>query len=302
MQDKPFIDAHMHMWDLNRLDYPWLTPPFDSEGPNGSVESIASDYSLDIYRSELADWNLVGCVHVEAGANPKHALAETEWLDELASAASIPIALVAYADLTRFDLASQLAAHSVSPNVRGIRQIVNWHEDPARSYTPQDFTKDKIWQANLGLLADHCLSFDLQCYPKQMTSLADVFSRYPEVPVAINHLGMPVISDIGGLAEWREGMRLLAQLPQVCVKISGLGFIARDWDKALVKPIIEEVIALFGPDRAMLASDVPTDKLFAPIEQYRSTYASILDQFSAEDQCAILGGNANGFYRLGVDV
>jgi len=47
MHDLPFVDAHVHLWDLKRIHYPWLTPPFGSDGPNGSVEAIARDYLLD---------------------------------------------------------------------------------------------------------------------------------------------------------------------------------------------------------------------------------------------------------------
>ncbi len=45
----PFIDAHVHLWDLKRIRYAWLTPPFSPDGPNGSVEAIAHTYLLDDY-------------------------------------------------------------------------------------------------------------------------------------------------------------------------------------------------------------------------------------------------------------
>ena len=47
----PFIDAHVHLWDLARLRYGWLTPPFGA-GPDGDVSAIARDYSLADYRAE----------------------------------------------------------------------------------------------------------------------------------------------------------------------------------------------------------------------------------------------------------
>jgi hypothetical protein len=36
--------THIHLWKLDHLRYPWLTGPFDDNGPNGSVEAIAADY------------------------------------------------------------------------------------------------------------------------------------------------------------------------------------------------------------------------------------------------------------------
>jgi len=70
----PFVDAHVHLWDLGRPRYPWLTPPFAVDGPNGSVEAIACTYLPAEYRAEMARWNVVGAVHVDAGAHPDDAL------------------------------------------------------------------------------------------------------------------------------------------------------------------------------------------------------------------------------------
>ena len=55
----PFVDAHIHLWDLTRIRYPWLTPPFDDNGPNGSVEAIAHTYLLDDYLADAKAWNVV---------------------------------------------------------------------------------------------------------------------------------------------------------------------------------------------------------------------------------------------------
>ena len=42
------VDAHMHLWDLQRIRYPWLTPPLPV-GITGDVSPIARDYLLDNY-------------------------------------------------------------------------------------------------------------------------------------------------------------------------------------------------------------------------------------------------------------
>ena len=298
----PFVDAHIHLWDLNHIRYPWLTPPFDGDGPNGSAEAIARDYGVAHYRADLARWNVVGAVHIDAGADPADALRETEWLEGLAGQTGLPTGIVAYADLADPGADALLGRHAAHPRVRGIRQIVNWHADPKRSYTPRDVTQDDGWRAGFALLAKHGLSFDLQCYPGQMPGLVALFERHPEVPVIVNHLGMPVMSDGDGLADWRRGMRALAALPQVAVKLSGLGFVWRDWTPERVRPLLLETIELFGTGRCLFASDAPTDTLFAPIDRYLETYHAVAEAFPHDERRAMFGGNANRVYRLGLDL
>lgn len=296
MTGLPFVDAHVHLWDLSRIYYPWLTPPFAEDGPNGSVAPIAATYLLDDYRREATDWNVVGLVHVDAGADPSHALDETDWLQELADAEGMPSGIVAFAALERPDAAQQLAAHAARRNVRGIRQIVNWHADPVRTYTARDITGDAAWQAGFALLGDYGLSFDLQAYPGQFAGVARLIARHPEIPVIVNHAGM----GIDGEAEWRAGMAALAALPNVSVKLSGMGFVFRPLDGARVRDRVRATIDMFGTDRAMIASDFPTDRLFGSFDTTLSILADAVADFSEEERRALWGRNANRIYRLGL--
>ncbi len=298
----PFVDAHIHLWDLNHIRYPWLLPPFADDGPNGSVEPIARDYGPAEYHADLARWNVVGAVHIDAGADATQALDETRWLETLAIDHGLPDAIVAFAALNDPDVGSMLETQAAFSHVRGIRHIVNWHADPSRSYTARDLTKDEQWQAGYALLGKHALSFDLQCYPAQMPGLAPLIARHPETPVIINHLGMPVLSDSDGIADWRDGLRALAALPHVAIKLSGLGFIARDWTPETVRPFLLEAIDLFGTERCLFASDTPTDTLFAPIDRYLETYHDLVADFAEGERRALFGRNANRIYRLGLDL
>lgn len=298
MEDLPFVDAHVHLWDLGRIRYPWLTPPFDNAGPNGSVEAIARTYLLDDYRAESARWTVAGMVHVEAGAAPEQALAETEWLADIGQTQGMPNGLVAFAALDDADVERLLAAHAGHPTVKAIRHIVNWHSDPRRTYTPRDVTGDAAWQAGFALLGKYGLGFDCQAYPGQFPALARLFARHPEIPVVVNHAGMGV----DDADEWRRGMTLLAALPHVSTKISGLGFCSRPWNRASVIARVRETIDIFGTARAMFASDFPTDRLFASFDETLGTYAEAIHDLGGAEKRAVWGGNANRIYRLGLDL
>jgi predicted TIM-barrel fold metal-dependent hydrolase len=296
MTGLPFIDAHVHLWDLARLRYAWLSPPFGDAGPNGNVSRIATTYLLDDYRREAADWNVIGMVHVDAGADAAQSLAETDWLQGIADAEGMPNGIVAYAALERPDADRRLAEQARRRNVRGIRQIVNWHRDPDRTYSERDLTQDAAWEAGFALLKKHDLSFDLQAYPGQFAALARLIERHPETPVILNHAGMGIDGD----ADWGAGMQLLAALPNVSVKISGLGFIWRRLDRDGVRARVRATIDLFGADRCMIASDFPTDRLFGSFDETLGTYADAVSDRTETERRALFAGNANRIYRLGL--
>ena len=48
--------------------------------------------------------------------------------------------------------------------------------------------------------------------------------------------------------------------------LSGFGFVRRPWTADDARPWVLETIDLFGADRACVASDFPTDKLFGTLD------------------------------------
>jgi len=292
----PFIDAHVHFWDLERLRYDWLTSPAD--GPNGDASPIARTYLPGDYLAEAAAWNVVGAVHVEAGAHPDDALAETDWLQGLADTRGLPSGIVAFAALDDPGIDATLAAHARRGNVRGVRHIVNWHADPARTYTARDVTGDADWARGFALLGKHGLSFDLQAYPAQFAKLARLIERHPATQVIVNHAGMGV----DGADDWRTGMAALAALPNVAVKLSGLGFVFRPPTGPEARDRILATIDLFGTERAMIASDFPTDRLFASFDATLGALDNAVADFTSDERRALFARNANRIYRLDLDV
>ena len=119
-----------------------------------------------------------------------------------------------------------------------------------------------------GLLAKYGLSFDLQAYPGQFAHIATVIAQHPGTQVIVDHAGMAVSADADGWDVWRKGMVALAALPNVAVKISGMGFTWRPWTIDQARAYVLETIDLFGTDRAMFASNFPTDKLFGSFDKH----------------------------------
>ncbi len=298
----PFVDAHIHLWDLKRLSYPWLTAPFSADGLSGSVEAIAVDYGVEAYRADAARWTLAGAVHVDAGAHPGDADSETEWLESLAETQGLPTAIVAFAALNAADVEAALERQAAHPRVRGIRHIANWHSDPFYTYTPNNLLEDPAWARGFAALARHGLSFDLQAYPGQFEAAAQLAQRHPDVPIMLNHAGMPLMAQADGHDQWSKAMARLAQLPQVSVKISGFGLMDHNWSIESIRPYVLETIETFGTERCMFASDFPTDKLYADFDRVIGAYDALTADFSDDERRALFGRNANRLYRLGLDL
>lgn len=296
MRDLPFIDAHVHLWDLARDRYAWLSPPFGDAGPNGNTESIAHDQLLDDYLAEAASWNVAGFVHLDAGAADP--LAETDWLQDMADRRGMPNGIVANAALDDPGVEALLADHARRRTVRGIRHIVSWHRDPNRTYIPRDITGDEAWARGFALLSKYGLSFDLQAYPTQFAGLARLIERHPETSVIVDHTGLGVDGD----ESWRASMQAMAALPNVSIKVSGLGFVYRPFSASAVRDRVRATIDLFGSDRAMIASNFPTDRLFADFDTTMDALADAIADLGEDERRALFARNANRIYRLGLDV
>lgn len=298
--DLPIVDPHQHLWDFTRQHYGWLMDHPLPANPAGDCMPIARPYGLDDYLADVAGWNLVGTVHVDAGADADEALDETRWLQEIADARGLPTGIVAYAALNRPvpEVDALLAAHRQSAHVRGIRQIVNWHADPAKTYGPRDLLLDPDWHAGFALLRKHDLSFDLQIYPSQMPEAARLAARHPDTQIILNHAGMPTDRDPAGLQAWRNGMALLAAQPNVAVKISGLAMVDRAWTTETIRPFVLTTIDLFGPERAMFASNFPVDKLYGDFSRHFEAYDTLTADFSDTERRRLFAGTAQAIYRL----
>lgn len=296
-----FVDAHIHLWDLKHIRYPWLTGPFSSDGPNGSVEPIAKNYLIEDYLEDAKAYEPLAAVHIDAGAHPDDALKETRWLQAMADESGFPQAIVAYAPLHEATVEALLVEHSRHKNVRGIRQIVNWHPDARLTYTPRNYLEDPQWEQGLALLGKYNLSFDLQIYPLQMQQAAKIGGRYDHIPLMLNHAGMPINDGSDYQEIWLNGLKALCALPHAYVKLSGFGLARRDWTVDNIRSWVLRVIDLFGPKRVMFASDFPTDKLFSDFNRVLGAFDAITADFTPQERDDLFAANALRHYRIDLD-
>jgi len=131
-----------------------------------------------------------------------------------------------------------------------------------------------------------------------MATAAAIAGRHPDIPIIVNHAGLPTDRDAAGLAVWRDGLRRLAALPQVSIKISGLGIVDRAWTLQSISPIVRECIDVFGVDRAMFASDFPVEKVHGAFGAFYAAFDAITRHFSTDDRDRLFARTAEAVYRI----
>ena len=291
------VDAHHHLWDLQACRYPWLM----AKGVVrffGDPTPIQKNYLVDDLRNDARDYELSASVHIQVGVAEGDELKETEWLQRVGDEQGLPTAIVAFCDLDATDAAQRIAAQMRHPRLRGVRQIVGRSAEEDAVTGSGEVLESVVWRENLELLGELGLSFDLQLTPGQVARVADVLAQVPDTQVALCHCGSPWDQTASGLRKWREGLRLLAALPNVYCKISGLGMFDHDWTVDSIRPIVESCIDIFGARRCMFGSNFPVDKLHASFSDVWRAYEELTAALGAEEQAQLFGATARSFYGI----
>ena len=294
---RQIIDAHHHLWDLDACNYPWLM----AKGVKrffGDPAPIQKNYLVQDLREDARHYDVIASVHIQVGVAPGDEVAETAWLQRVADAEGLPSAIVAYCDLEKTNAPQVIARHLAHSRVRGIRQIVGRSEAEDAATGSGGLIGQPLWIEHLELLGELGLSFDLQLVPGQVDRIAEVLSRAPDTQVALCHCGSPWDQTPAGLGAWREGLRLLASLPNVYCKISGLGMFNHTWEIDDIRPIVESCIDIFGARRSMFGSNFPVDKLHASYDKVWGAYEEIIAPLDEADKARLFCATAREFYAI----
>ena len=155
----------------------------------------------------------------------------------------------------------------------------------------------ETWRRGYALLEQYGLHFDLQTPWWNLDEAVRLARDFPRTLIILNHAGLPSDRSNEGLSGWRQAMGRFAAEPNVRVKISGLGQRDRPWRVSENRWIIEEIIAMFGPDRAMFASNFPVDSLCGSFDTIYSGFKQIAARYSHADQEFLFCETARNVYR-----
>ncbi len=293
------IDPHHHLWDLSLGRHPWLAPTAGDVGGLGELAPLRRNYLPDDYLRDAAGHAVVATVHVEAAWDPADCVGETRWLESIAKPGGVGQRYVAHVPLASAEARALIEAQASFGRVVGIRDVLSWSEDPARRFASRgDLMRDPVWRANLGLLAQNNLVFDLMVFSSQLTEAEQLVRDFADQLFVLEHGGSPIDRDAEGMRHWREGLAALALLPNVAIKISDLVAYDHDWTLESLREVVLHCIDCFGPERAMFASDFPVAGLHATFDEVYGAFKMIVSGFSEAEQRALFFDNAQRIYHI----
>ncbi len=279
----PIIDSHLHIWDLDRLRYPWL---------DGNAH-LNRSFSLTDYRQACGSVDVEAMVFLQCEADPSQYLDEARWVAEQAQVDPRLKAMVPWAPLELGEAArphiERLCEFGL---LRGIRRIIQFEPD-------LDYCLRPGFVAGVRSLASYGLSFDICIDDRHMENVIRLADLCPSVPMVLDHHGKPCVRE-GRLEPWRSQLNELAQRENVVCKISGLATEAdwTGWTPDQMKPFIMAALEAFGPARLMFGGDWPVATQAIAYPRWVEVVDWALADLSPAELRQIYRGTAERFYRL----
>jgi predicted TIM-barrel fold metal-dependent hydrolase len=199
--------------------------------------------------------------------------------------------------------------------LRGVRTVAG-NDPEVKQYVPPGLLADPALAEGFGRLAAHGLLWETWLYHTQLLELLPLLEAHPDVPVVINHVGGLI--GIGSyaarreaeFATWRSRLAILAEHPQVHVKIGGIympmfGLLNGQDSSAPAlaragKPVVEAVVEVFGPQRCMFESNFPLTRDFLTYRTLWNAYKLLTGSWTATERQFVFHDTAQRLYRVPV--
>ncbi len=295
----PILDTHVHFWDheVPGLSWPWLDKDFRSDRHAWTEARErrwpeahdAAQYTTREFRAETAGVGVAGLVHAHSAVTEGDPSRETVWLDRMARADGWPLAIIGRGDLSSPDGPGLLRRHrAASDRCRSVRDMQG----------PDGLDPD-LCAPTLRLARELGFSIELRTEPEDFATLAQLAERWPEVTFVLSHAALPRHRTPETLARWTAAATMLAERSNWVCKISALcGGSDPDWTVNSIRPWARACLSVFGPERCMLGTNWPVDRLFGTYQSVVSAYREIFADLDEPEQRRLFHGTALAVYGI----
>lgn len=276
---KTIIDAHHHLWKYNDREYSWI---------DESMSVLKKSFSMEDFRKETAFAGEIKSIAVQA----RQTLEETEWLLSLSESDKTIAGVVGWVPLRSPVIRDHMDRLKSSGRLSGVRHVVQDEPDPM-------FILRDDFNNGISALKDFNLTYDILVTEKHLPQTVAFVKKHENQPFVIDHIAKPDIKN-HSFEHWSRYMAELASFPNVSCKLSGMVTEAdwTMWTREDLKPYIDRMMELFGPQRLMFGSDWPVCLVAGGYEKWFSTLDSCLSELSEVERESIYSGNAAEFYGV----
>lgn len=270
------IDAHFHVWRLDRGDYHWLA---------AEDASLRRDFSIEDWTAATAATPVRAGVLVEAAQSA----AETDFVLSVArERPDLVLGVVGWADLAADDAPARVERLAADPSVVGVRPWLQAIEDP-------DWILGPAVARGLAAIEAAGLVYEALIRPVHLSRVAEVARRQPGLRIVVDHGAKPDIAH-DAFEPWASDLRRVAAAGDIYCKVSGLLTEAGTRaDTGSLRPYVETVLDAFGPDRVLWGSDWP---VVTTVADYPTWHAMARDLVPPEAHDAVFATSVGRAYRL----
>jgi L-fuconolactonase len=275
------IDAHQHVWDLERAPYPWLGP---------HLPHWNRTFTFGELKPQLARAGVGATVLVQSADND----ADTDHMLAVADAHPEIAAIVVYVPLDRpAEAVRRLAQLRRDSRVVGVRNLIHDRPDP-------DWILRPDVDEGLSALEEAGTTFDYVAeLPRHLSHVPELSRRHPRLKLVIDHLSKPPIGNPNH-EPWWSLIAEAAQNPLVYGKVSGL-YTKHDpggWTPDALRPFVDRALEVFGPSRLMYGGDWPISVAAGGYGPVFDGLAEVLGGLDGADLEEVMSGTARRFYAI----
>ncbi len=274
------VDSHHHIWDPAKRPHDWLV----------ELPSLNRPFDLRQLEQVAKPLGVSATVLVQVLNDP----AETEEFLALAGASEFIAGVIGWVDLTDPGVGETLARVAELPGgdkLAGVRHLVSNEPDP-------DWLRRPEVRRGVRAVSESGRTFDLLVTTRELPASVDLAEHLEDATLVIDHIAKPEI-DTSTWEPWNSLIGRLARSESVVCKISGLVSQAgRHWDPAAVRPYVERVVELFGPNRLLFGSDWPVCTAVASYDEVLALARDLVAPLVGQEIGAFFGDTARRIYKL----
>jgi predicted TIM-barrel fold metal-dependent hydrolase len=285
------VDANVHLWDQAANPVFWLSDRTTVVDLLGDYSSLPDRFLLDDYLRAAEPFAVDGIIWSDAGAaDPVGAL---DWVRRQ-DTDGVVIGLVTLGDPLAAGFADFVDVVAREPLVTSVRiRLTPALQPHGRADRPGE--SDAPLLDGLRHLARAGLVATIEASADQLERIAALAEELPELRVVVDHFGWPADLTTAGRSRHLEHLSALAALTNVATRLDALGTIFGSWDVETVRPWLDGVVALFGPDRCMVGTDMPIETLRSPFADVYGAYDEIFRARSGPERRQLFHDAAVGW-------